>query len=138
MRPIPNQKKGNPMFNDQLRGLNLRARKILNLKRSESGIVPVLEVGHRIFPDGKIEAFEREVEQNLSGYKYIEYDYRCGRYEFADGRVFEEVVQAESINGGNLGFAYLALKDGSGQIVEASLWSADEIAQQEANFALTP
>jgi hypothetical protein len=123
---------------EKITGLNQRAYDILDLKRNEKITIKVRELGHRIFPDGAVEPFEREVEHSLPGYRYIEFDYRCGRYEFVGGRVFEEVVQAKSINGADLDFAYLALKDGSGQIVEASLWTSEEIAEQEAVLALAP
>ena len=123
---------------EKLAVLNPRANDILDLKRNEKITIMVRELGHTIFPDGTVEPFEREVEHSLPGYKYIEFDYRCGRYEFVGGRVFEEVVQAESITGADLGFVYLALKDGSGRIVEDSLWTSEEIAEQEAVLALAP
>lgn len=126
------------MFIDNLEVLNTRAKIILNMEENENITVAVRELGHRIYPDGKVEPFEREVEHKIPGYKYSSFSHHCGRYEFLDGRVFEEFIQMESITGAHLAFAYVALEDGFGNVVEESLWTSEEIAHQEAILALAP
>ena len=57
--------------------------------------------------------------------KYYHDRYGLSRYRLADGRVFEEDIQAEPWSSGPVFF--LALKDEHGEWAPESLWSEEQI-----------
>ena len=109
--------------------LNDRANTILEAAAK----ITIKELGHQIYPDGTVLPFDREVEIELD--KKVELlDWQCRRIQI-DEKAFTEFVQADSKDG-PMNFAYLALLNEAGVIIDESLWTAAEIDATEERFSL--
>ena len=115
---------------DHYIGLNEWARRLVLRKQK------VREHGVRVFANGRKQEFSRwrripvtRVEQVgvIRGVYRAEVA-KLHRYTFADGRVYEEFVQAERLSGGPCYFVALKTDKGEGsRVVLKSLWSLEEI-----------
>jgi hypothetical protein len=116
---------------ENLNELNERGLALVIEARKEK----VREFGHRLFPDGSVRPYHRVVEIPYQLSWFDSGGYQCSRSDFADGRVFEEFIQAHSATSKYHELVYLALKDGSGEIIESSLWTDEEIAEREEVYS---
>jgi hypothetical protein len=115
---------------DQYIGMHARAQALV------SAPVSVLERGVRIYPDGSEESFERSAEvsqtkicgiDSLTGMFGQEVE-KLNRFDLPDGSVYVEYLQHTAWSDGPCYFT--ALKTLDGQVVEASLWTPEEMAQR--------
>ena len=94
---------------------------------------PVRVVGNRIYPDGSTVPFETSEYDLIAKVEFIRsgggpFDsWTLHRYILPDGTVFEEYFQEWGGDAAGDLVRFVALKDASGQVVPASLWSQKEI-----------
>ena len=112
---------------DQYKGLNKWAKRKVNATNL------VREIGQQIQPSGKVIEFDRTVKVPLVAkrrYSKIRGTYKLfagdlHRFTLANGRVVEEFVQETMHCGGPCYF--IALRDESGQTLQKSLWTKEEL-----------
>jgi hypothetical protein len=88
------------------------------------------EVGHILFEDGTVEAFDRQVEVwDKVSYEYIDRGMENGTHVFGDGVEVNEFLQAYLVDTDGQPVDYFrALKDKEGNVIEESLHSDGDMA----------
>lgn len=115
---------------DHYVGLNAWAKQFVLAKQV------VHEQGSRLYPDGRIERFDRHVEVTLAQVQVIGQTtgmscrwFDLHQYTMPNGKVYEEFVQASPWSGGP--HLFIALREVVGRnkrLVAESLWTDEELS----------